>query len=382
MNRPKLPLPPSPTRSSASSRGSRRSEPGVGCRQIQLRIDARRWESVLPWGVPDRRCAREPAAVRDGGVVVGRARCAGVARHGRAPLGHRRRSGVRHRALGAAVEEDRGQGAHAPPRDAARPRRPDDVGSDPDHHGRPNADRPLGADGGRPAAGRDGERLPAQPGRRPSGSARAGGACADPGDPAPAGSPHCSTRRRSGPAARVRARRPRSGSCSGGRRCRAHTASTGWRLPGGRYRLDFAWPEQQVGLECDGWEHHGTRSAFGKDRARLAELVAAGWRMLPVTWEACTREPERVVRWLETALAAPRDSLRGLTTLDVVKPAMNQSMGTLRTMRPSMRSKISSRLWPVMVRPWLRWPTTARVGSGAWRTSSATDSASSTVPHG
>ena len=31
-----------------------------------------------------------------------------------------------------------------------------------------------------------------------------------------------------------------------------------------------------------------------------------------------------------------------------------------------------------MVRPWLRWPTTARLGSGAWRTSSATDSASST----
>ena len=59
-----------------------------------------------------------------------------------------------------------------------------------------------------------------------------------------------------------------------------------------------------------------------------------------------------------------------------------QSMGTLRTILPSMRSKISSRLWPVMVRPWLRWPTTARDGSGAWRTSSATDSASSTVPHG
>jgi very-short-patch-repair endonuclease len=75
-------------------------------------------------------------------------------------------------------------------------------------------------------------------------------------------------------------------------------------LPGGRYRLDFAWPEHRVALECDGWEHHGRRSAFAPDRARLAEFAAARWRILPVTWHACTRQPERVERWL-------RDSLSG-----------------------------------------------------------------------
>lgn len=73
-------------------------------------------------------------------------------------------------------------------------------------------------------------------------------------------------------------------------------------LPGGRYRLDFAWPEQRVGLECDGWQHHGQRSAFDPDRARLAEFAAARWRILPVTWSACTRTPERVERWLRDAL--------------------------------------------------------------------------------
>ena len=66
----------------------------------------------------------------------------------------------------------------------------------------------------------------------------------------------------------------------------------------------------------------------------------------------------------------------------VVALGLAQSIGYLRTMRPSMSSKISSRVCPVMVRPWLRWPTTARDGSGARRTSSATASASSTVPHG
>jgi very-short-patch-repair endonuclease len=79
-------------------------------------------------------------------------------------------------------------------------------------------------------------------------------------------------------------------------------------LPGGRYRLDFAWPAQRVALECDGWQHHGARSAFAPDRARLAEFAAARWRILPVTWHACTREPERVERWLRSALAGA-DSL-------------------------------------------------------------------------
>jgi very-short-patch-repair endonuclease len=82
-------------------------------------------------------------------------------------------------------------------------------------------------------------------------------------------------------------------------------------LPGGRYRLDFAWPEQKVGLECDGWEHHGRRGAFAPDRARLAEFAAAKWQILPVTWDACTREPRRVERWLRTALVAAPDSLAG-----------------------------------------------------------------------
>ena len=73
---------------------------------------------------------------------------------------------------------------------------------------------------------------------------------------------------------------------------------------GGRYRLDFAWPDRKLGLECDGWEAHGDRVAFGKDRERLSEMVAMGWRVLLVTWDVGTRQPARVVRWVEMALAA------------------------------------------------------------------------------
>jgi very-short-patch-repair endonuclease len=82
-------------------------------------------------------------------------------------------------------------------------------------------------------------------------------------------------------------------------------------LAGRRFRLDFAWPELRVGLECDGWEHHGTKSAFAPDRARLAEFAAAKWRVLPVTWHAVTREAGRVERWLRNSLT---DDVRSAST--------------------------------------------------------------------
>jgi very-short-patch-repair endonuclease len=75
-------------------------------------------------------------------------------------------------------------------------------------------------------------------------------------------------------------------------------------VAGGRYRLDFAWPDVRVALECDGYGSHGsTREVFGKDRARYAELVAAGYRVLPVTWHVAHRDPHRVTRWLGRTLA-------------------------------------------------------------------------------
>src|SRR5262249_24082734 len=60
----------------------------------------------------------------------------------------------------------------------------------------------------------------------------------------------------------------------------------------GRYRVDFAWPDLKLGLECEGYAYHGGGARWGKDKARLAELAAARWRVLPVTWHACTQERE------------------------------------------------------------------------------------------
>lgn len=53
---------------------------------------------------------------------------------------------------------------------------------------------------------------------------------------------------------------------------------------GGRYYdLDLAYPPEMVGLEFDGWEWHGSYTAFHRDRERMRRLAAAGWTMLPVT---------------------------------------------------------------------------------------------------
>ena len=53
---------------------------------------------------------------------------------------------------------------------------------------------------------------------------------------------------------------------------------------GVRYRLDMAWPEYKVCVECDGYAvHGGSRRPFDGDRDKIAELELAGWLVIPVT---------------------------------------------------------------------------------------------------
>jgi very-short-patch-repair endonuclease len=71
----------------------------------------------------------------------------------------------------------------------------------------------------------------------------------------------------------------------------------------GPYRLDFAWPELRVAVETDGWATHGRRPAFEHDRARDAELLARGWRVLRVTYRRLMRRPMVVAAQLAAVLA-------------------------------------------------------------------------------
>jgi len=49
-------------------------------------------------------------------------------------------------------------------------------------------------------------------------------------------------------------------------------------------RVDFAWEAARIALECDGFEFHGDRGAFERDRRRWNALTRAGWRVVVVTW--------------------------------------------------------------------------------------------------
>jgi very-short-patch-repair endonuclease len=66
-------------------------------------------------------------------------------------------------------------------------------------------------------------------------------------------------------------------------------------IKGKRYQVDCLWPNSQV-VELDGWQGHGTKSAFRDDRARDRRLRVAGYSITRLTWSQLEDEP--------TALAA------------------------------------------------------------------------------
>ena len=84
-------------------------------------------------------------------------------------------------------------------------------------------------------------------------------------------------------------------------RSRLPRPRTNVRLAG--HEVDAHWPEQGLVVEVDGYAFHGTRAAFERDRARDADLLAAGQRVLRVTWRQITDQPEALAARLGAALA-------------------------------------------------------------------------------
>jgi very-short-patch-repair endonuclease len=73
-------------------------------------------------------------------------------------------------------------------------------------------------------------------------------------------------------------------------------------VEGTRYRLDFAWPDHKVAVECDGWSHHGGREHFERDELRRARMTSVGWRLVPVTAAQCARSEAAVIERIARAL--------------------------------------------------------------------------------
>ncbi|HEX4804968.1 MAG TPA: type IV toxin-antitoxin system AbiEi family antitoxin domain-containing protein [Conexibacter sp.] len=62
--------------------------------------------------------------------------------------------------------------------------------------------------------------------------------------------------------------------------------------------VDAVWRAQRIAVELDGWQDHGTRRAFERDRERDAALTAAGWRVVRFTHRQVTARPDHVAHTL------------------------------------------------------------------------------------
>jgi very-short-patch-repair endonuclease len=66
---------------------------------------------------------------------------------------------------------------------------------------------------------------------------------------------------------------------------------------GGRSR-DFAWPDQRLVVETDGYRYHSSRHAKRRDNRRDRQLTALGWRPVRFTYEEIAFEPAEVAKEL------------------------------------------------------------------------------------
>jgi very-short-patch-repair endonuclease len=76
----------------------------------------------------------------------------------------------------------------------------------------------------------------------------------------------------------------------------ANTRVAGWEV-------DFLWPTQRLVVEVDGYQFHGHRAAFERDRRKGLALAAAGYRVIRVSWRQLVHQPLAVAAQLALALA-------------------------------------------------------------------------------
>lgn len=79
--------------------------------------------------------------------------------------------------------------------------------------------------------------------------------------------------------------------------------------PLGPYTPDFRWTEPRLIVELDGFETHGTRAAFERDRARDRAFMARGWRVARITKRQLDSDPQGVARELRALLRSATTAL-------------------------------------------------------------------------
>jgi hypothetical protein len=70
----------------------------------------------------------------------------------------------------------------------------------------------------------------------------------------------------------------------------------------GPHEVDFLWRDRSLVVEIDGFAFHSSRASFERDRLRDADLTAAGFRVIRVTWRHIVDRPVALVAGISAAL--------------------------------------------------------------------------------
>lgn len=67
-------------------------------------------------------------------------------------------------------------------------------------------------------------------------------------------------------------------------------------------RLDFAFPEAKLAVECDSRRWHSSADRFDRDRRRDREALRHGWIIIRITWADLHERPDEVLRTIVVLL--------------------------------------------------------------------------------
>jgi hypothetical protein len=110
------------------------------------------------------------------------------------------------------------------------------------------------------------------------------------------------------------------------------------------YRVDYGFVGStfRLAIELDGFEFHGTRSAFTYDRLRQNDLTAAGWRILRFSYDAIRLDTARCVEKLRAILALDPIMGAALAQGCVVEPP-EMPVGHLHAVDPSPAGPVADK---------------------------------------
>jgi len=70
-------------------------------------------------------------------------------------------------------------------------------------------------------------------------------------------------------------------------------------------RVDFAYPDLKVAIECDSKKHHFGRANWESDVERRSRLAALGWLVIHISWDMLVNRPDELEALIRGALGQP-----------------------------------------------------------------------------